>query len=456
MSLVKAARERWAALGERQTFIVVWALILLAAMLLRIAAVVVTRHSFHLANDGLDFWQISHSLAAGHGFGRTQPYLLTTGATAFRTPLYSLVLAALGKVFGFHVTAFRIFSAAEGTVAVALIGVVATQVWGRATGQLAACVAAVYPPLILSSTGVQYEPLLIVLMLGALATALEARRSGRWVWMVVTGVLVGLATLTREYGLVVGLPAIWIAVSGRGLRRSLLAGVGVIALALLVVSPWTIRNAATFDAFEPVSTSSGFALAGTYNRVSDHDASRPADWRNPYLDPTILRTVKRRRPLNEAQLDRLLRSEAKQYAEDHPSYLGKVAFWNTVRLFDLKGWGPASFIASYVPYSQKLVKLSVLSYYVAMVLLLVGLTNRRWRRPGWAFWLIPVLGVLGVVFVSGNFRYRQPIEPFIVFLAALGLERLWTLVVRRRRSRAPAAVTAGDATRSPDRQDLPV
>lgn len=46
------------------------------------------------------------------------------------------------------------------------------------------------------------------------------------------------------------------------------------------------------------------------------------------------------------------------------------------------------------------------------------------------------LALIGVMFIAGNMRYRQPIEPFIIFLAALGIEHIITAVRCRRKGAA--------------------
>ena len=82
------------------------------------------------------------------------------------------------------------------------------------------------------------------------------------------------------------------------------------------------------------------------------------------------------------------------------------------------------------------------SAYVAFALALVGLiaiVRRALPRGPVFLWLVPLLMLAGVLPILGTPRYRAPIDPFIVLLAALGLV---ALAARRRApasSRAPAA-----------------
>jgi hypothetical protein len=66
--------------------------------------------------------------------------------------------------------------------------------------------AAVYPPLVVSASGLLSEPLFVALELGSVAAVLAFRESGRWRWIAAAGVLAGLAILTRTNGVVLLLP----------------------------------------------------------------------------------------------------------------------------------------------------------------------------------------------------------------------------------------------------------
>src|SRR5581483_9754636 len=97
--------------------------------------------------------------------------------------------------------------------AVALVGLVAFELFGVAVGLGALAIAAVYPALIELAGTVYAENLLIPLMLAAIWAVLRARRSDRpHRWVVAAGILTALATLTHQNGIVVlftVLPAVW-------------------------------------------------------------------------------------------------------------------------------------------------------------------------------------------------------------------------------------------------------
>ena len=99
--------------------------------------------------------------------------------------------------------------------------------------------------------------------------------------MLLAGVLARLTILTRANAMVLLLPlglAVW-TVRPRFSPRALAAPALLVVVALVTVSPWTIRNAIVLDRFIPVSTQLGSALAGTYNDQARLDKENPASWR---------------------------------------------------------------------------------------------------------------------------------------------------------------------------------
>jgi 4-amino-4-deoxy-L-arabinose transferase-like glycosyltransferase len=410
---------------------------LLLALVLRVGVVVSIHDSYVPVNDALSFDHIATELANGHGFGDT---LLppAEGPTAYRAPLYPLSLGALYTVVGDHKFTWGLLEEAGiGTIVAGLIGVVAAQLFGRRVGAVALLIAAVHPTLMLFGSSLQLEPLLELLTLATIAAALESRRRGNGLrWPLFTGVLVGLSILTRELGFLVAVPIALLVWTGRTRSegasrwsRQVLAGPAAVAIAAIaVVAPYTIRNAVRFHAFVPVSTSSGFTLVGTYNETAYANKKDPALWIPAYQDPGLVKIITKHQHPTEVQLDNDLRRETFSFAADHPSYLPKVAFWNTVRLFDLQGPQHALYIGKFIPYPFRLIRLAVYGSYLTGALAIAAVFLARTRRAPWLVWLIPLVVFITIALVSGNIRYRASIEPFTILLASVavttGLERL--------------------------------
>jgi hypothetical protein len=140
---------------------------------------------------------------------------------------------------------------------------------------VAALVVAIYPATIEYTGMLMTEPLAATLLSGAILGILWAAggtpHSGAvpaWRWLVPGLTLGALALVRPEYlaiGLFLALLVFLRQLRHSGWKRALLAG-AVVALGLVVVvAPWTVRNAIALDRFVTVSTGGGQVLyAGTY------------------------------------------------------------------------------------------------------------------------------------------------------------------------------------------------
>lgn len=236
--------------------------------------------------DAAAYAAIAKNLDEGNGF--------TVGAEATQpssdySPGLPLFVAGLYKVTGgVHERLARIVLALLGTLAVLFTYLLARRLadachpsgdkrpWVPVGAALvAALVVAIYPATIEYTGMLMTEPLAATLLSGAILGILWAAggtpRGGAvpaWRWLV-PGLTLGALALVRPEYLAIGLLlALLVFLRQRrhsDWRRALLAG-AVVALGLVVVvAPWTVRNAIALDRFVTVSTGGGQVLyAGTY------------------------------------------------------------------------------------------------------------------------------------------------------------------------------------------------
>jgi 4-amino-4-deoxy-L-arabinose transferase-like glycosyltransferase len=380
--------------------------LIVLAFAIRLAFVLATPN-YTLVHDALDYQRHAVSIADGHGFA------LSYGRpTAFRPPAYPIFLAAVYAITGPDVEWGRIANALVGTGIVALIGVIAFQLWGRREALIALALAAVYIPLILVGQSIMSEPLFVLCLLGAISCCLRG-------WVVAAGVLLGLAILGRANAVILVLPlaaAVW-----KGWRPALVLCV----VAALTVVPWTIRNYETFDAFVPVSTQFGSALAGTYNSEAKADKQNPASWRTLKRVDDYRPIFNQVRTTPEPVLDKELRTASIDFIKAHPAYVLTVAYWTTRRMLDLAGMDWSIHTAATISATRGWAIAGVICFWIFALLALAGAFTRQARAAPWWLWTVPLLMYLSVVFlVVETPRYRTAIDPFIVLLAACALGRV--------------------------------
>lgn len=377
--------------------------------------------------DAADYDRHAAHIAAGAGYPPST-YAAAGTPSAFRPPAWPYLLGGLYDVTGQRWAAARLLGALLGALTVLLVFLIARRLWGRSTALTAAGLAAVLPPLVLLNASLLSEVLFTPLVLALVLVLLRAQDAARrWPWAVAAGALLGLAALTRAAGLVLLAPAawaLWRASDATAPRR--LAGPAVAALAMAaVLTPWTVRNLDAFGTLVPVSTQSGYTLAGTYN----DEARRPDGFRCANRIPAqvpALAPILHAPGRDEAQLDAALGSAGRRFAGEHPGYVARCLLLNGLRQFNLGGsrWLTVmSYEEMGIP--RRLTAAVTASGYLLLALALAGVVLARRRRrpragPAW-LWAVPALMFLTTIVISGAPRYRAAIDPFLVLLAASAL-----------------------------------
>ncbi|HEU4737748.1 MAG TPA: hypothetical protein VFS54_01565 [Solirubrobacterales bacterium] len=230
--------------------------------------------------DAKAYAAIAANLERGEGFtvgpGATQP-------SSNYSPGLPLFVAGIYKVSGgVHEQLARIVLALIGTLSVLFAYLIGRRLArplpnrpsssevrfaGVAPALIGALVVAIYPALLEYQGMLMSEPLAATLLSGGVLGVLWAWDGGRWRWLL-PGVLFGALALTRpEYLAIGGLVALVVfAREARDDWRSSLVRAAIFLLGLVVVvAPWTVRNAVALERFVPISTGGGQVLfAGTY------------------------------------------------------------------------------------------------------------------------------------------------------------------------------------------------
>ncbi len=437
--------------GVRRALII--AGVLIVALALRVWEV--QRTAYRPVNDAGSYLTLASQIArtgdyGGPGAGGTR------GPTAYFPPAFPYLLAAVDLIDGHRVRRdgaihpARLSQALIGTGTVVLTGLVAYESFGELVGLVALGLAAIYPVFIELSSILVAENLLTLLLLAAVWSMLRAARSAHpYRWIALAGLLTGLATLSHVNGVLLCLPLGYAAWRLRRtvtaeLPRGFAAPALLIACAVLIIAPWTLRNAIELHRFIAVSDETGITLVGTYNRASAAYAPVPYKWRLFYGIPGERSLIRQSHNLTEPALSGQLESQALNYIGAHPLAPVAVIYYNSLRLLELEGTFAWTASAKAMGLSPQTARAGVVSFWILCLLALSGLFTKAWRTAPWWLWSIPVLMWLSVAAVNVETpRFREPVDPFLIMLAACALATLGRRV-RARLGGAPAR--RGDRT----------
>lgn len=307
---------------------------------------------------------------------------------AYAEPLYPFVAAAVYLVTGHSRMAMVLLQIAISAFTVWLTGLLAARATDDGVaGAIAATLMAIDPGFIRYSS-VLHPLTFDTLFFAAAALAIVERRT------MAAGVLIGLGALTRPTILLLAL-----------FRRRLV----VLALALAIVAPWTIRNAIVLRDFVLTRSGTGFVFwlgnnpNATGSAVDVHGV--------PLLDAAPAEFRARIRAAGELERDRIFRDAAFDYIAAHPlAAAGRFAkrvfyFW----------WFSPQWGVRYAP--SAMIVYRVWWSFLLLLVLLGGLVTRR--REVWLLVAMAVLVSLAqsVYYVEG--RHRLSVEPLILPMAAL-------------------------------------
>ena len=418
------------------------AAIAVVALAVRIAFIVWVAPQVPTLGDATAYHLLAANLAHGRGYIRPFDDLLLhlRRPTAEYPPLFPLLLALPARLGAHSVEQQRIFLAFVGAGTVSLVGLLGRRVVSPAVGLIAAALAAVYPMLFLSEATLMAESLYVGLVALLLLCAYRAYDDPKPVRFVVLGAAIGLATLTRAEGILLGIVvvvplAMWL----RNLTaRERIARIGVaLGVALVVVAPWTIRNALRFHAFVPVSNNVATLIDGA-NCDATYGGSQIGLWRETFstLDVGLGPAFAQARycfvgfDIRDPHFDEAKAASADtraglRYARHHLGSLPKVAAVRVLRTWGLYAPSQQVNFESLEGRPRSWQLRGTQMYWVLLPLALVGaVLLRRRRRAIWPLAATAITVTIVAATTYGQQRFRIAAEPAILVLAAVTIVEL--------------------------------
>ncbi|RMH87233.1 MAG: hypothetical protein D6683_00190 [Actinomyces sp.] len=382
------------------------------------------------------------ALAAGRGF--VVPWASGTVPAADHPPLTALVAAPASWLTpggpGEHVLAQRLTMVLVGTVAVAVIGLLARELFGPRVGIVAAAVAAVHPGFWINDGLVMSESLVTLCVAGGLWAAVRARHRPGTRRGMELGVWFGLAVLARGETLL--LLALVVAALARHRRLRRPAAVAVVT-AGLVVAPWVVPNLVRFAEPVTLSTNDGLTLVGA-NCDAVYAGDAVGFWTLECAEEIPVDG------LDQSQVSRVYRDAALDHITAHLGDLPRVAVvrvarvWSLYRPLQMVDWNTGEGRERWAS------TLALAGFYVVAA---AGAAGWWWaRRRGAEIWplVVPLVHVTVVAAAFyGLVRFRVVAEIPLVVGTAVAVVALVAPATVTPRGSAPAGGVSRDGVPAP-------
>ena len=400
------------------------------ALLVRVIYNNTVVYNYYPLHDSAFYQAIGFNLLKEHCFC-LQSYV----PTAYRAPLWPFTIAGISIIFGPSDYFARIFLSLIGSGTCVLVYLFARDLFGWRIGILAGAFAAIYPELYIYD-GWLYTESLYIFLLFAICYALYRllRTSERnWRVWILSGILLGLLSLTRPNGIIViGLFIVWaIIMASQKLLSWRVTVKGVLAttlVALVLIAPWTVRNYQVSHAFIPVATGDGTVLLGAYNSMvlttATYEGGPFGTWINPLLSrPDITRSypIKTCSAVCEVAREAAYKDAAVRWIRDHIHTMPHL-----LKLHFINMWQPNTYEADLpiVRFPQLQSTQFVLrmmktfpNYLFILTAFGFAVTWWRWRELLFIYLMIVFTIAQNIVYY-GIPRFRAPIEPMLILLAA--------------------------------------
>jgi 4-amino-4-deoxy-L-arabinose transferase-like glycosyltransferase len=360
-------------------------------------------------NDDVQFNNIAWQLAQGNGYRSAADARLT----AFRAPGYPFFLAGLYMLFGENAPLIYLSHCLLGALACVLTWLLVREVLSERGARLAGVLGALYLPHAYVAAVFISENLFVPLFALGILLAIRFLRGGSGWMLVLAGLVLGYATLTRPFTLLMLLITLaiagWARWRGRRVPAWPLPAFAVVFLAVL--APWTYRNYLVFDRFVLVATNGGSTFWGSNN---DRVATEPRSLGYWVATNELPHRDKIDAAPDEVTHDQVEWQLGKEWVRNNLSRMPLLELYKLLRLW----WLPE--------YGAGLRWLRIVSYVPYLLLFVLG-AWRCLRCPQcWTLSWAMIHGGMVALFVtvlifSGLPRFRDANMPLSMLYAAVGL-----------------------------------
>ncbi|WP_233903502.1 ArnT family glycosyltransferase [Stieleria maiorica] len=383
--------------------------------------------------------------------------------TFYQAPLYPYFLAILKSCFGVAALGIRLAQITLGSVSVLLVGWTSRRLFGDRAGLVAAAMLAAYPPSIFYDALIQKAALASFLLCCFLFFLTELTKRPWITIAMLCGISLALLIVTRENALLwFPIPLAWIVLGLKSPTDRPESGVadiersqrwklalGYVAGLTIVLLPVAARNASLGGEWSPTTFQAGpnFYIGNNLGANGVYVPLVPGHETPFYERSDAIRLAEQEsgEPLSARQVSRFWMSKAiGEIRQDYLHWFQLMAIKSLMVINHYEVPDVESF-AFYREFSVPLLALGKLLHFgILFPLGAIGIamTIDRWRSL-WVYYLLIATMIAAVVafFILG--RYRHPLVPLLLPLAAAATVEIITRLHNRQYRSLVAAALVG-------------
>ncbi|MBU2541464.1 MAG: glycosyltransferase family 39 protein [Candidatus Omnitrophica bacterium] len=355
-------------------------------------------------NDASGYDTYALNLLAGKGFVNPEGEL-----TSWREPLYPYFLSCIYYFFGHSYLAVRLIHAVLGAFTCIIIFLIAHRSLGLRIAIVSALIGCFNPTFIKLTEHLLTENLFTFLFaLSALFLLRQISQKRDHKNLICAGVLLGLTTLTRSVTLLFPLFVLLflgkrIALREDDFKKYSLSVLIFIFSFFLTIAPWTVRNWRVHHKFVPVVSRTGLGLYSSFV---------PRDGKTFGFNADDEITKKAESLSTEVERSNFLAKQALKHIKDNPSQLFKLEI--------------LKILFFWAPFDWSILAGGVYNFAYGFILpfFILGIFASFKRFEELALIYLPIIYIQFFVLITfGIPRFRLPIEPFIIIIASIGIDK---------------------------------
>ena len=378
---------------------------------------------------GHEYYDIAQNISAGFGYVGSGFFHLNYAPTSFLPPVYTYLFALSLKLFGKipgHIMMI-IFQAIISVFIVIFIYKLGEEIFDKKSAAIACVIFLIYLPFIHWTTKVWDTMLFTFLLLAICLLTYRFREKNYYNNLILLGILIGICALTNAVTLIV-IPFIMLYFLynwKERISKSIFKITILIFAILLTVLPWTIRNYYVHKAMIPIRTGlwpnlylgNNPVATGTVYLKENGKVSKDFE---KGITMHFRPMIEDLRNLSEIEQERYFKDKFLNFAKHNPATFISLVF-KKIYLF----WW-------FNPYEVSNIAWRI-EYFLLLYFASLGILFSKIHKKRISFLLLIFLSFTMVYSLTGpffNWKYRLPIEPYLMILAGFGIKNLFSLIKR--------------------------